>query len=172
MTLETLTPSEACARIEAGALLIDVRDADEYARKRIPGAIHVPLGRTSELPLQGRPLIVYCKSGRRTTTHAARILEAARGTPVCMLKGGLDAWSAAGFPTLEDRSQPLELARQVQIVVGTLALIGALLGWFVSAGFFVIPAFVGAGLILAGVTGWCGMAKLLVLMPWNRRMAV
>lgn len=171
MPLEALTPAEARAKIEAGALLIDVRGADEYARKRIPGAIHVPLDRISELPRQGRPLIVHCKSGMRTTTHAARILEAARGTPVYRLDGGLDGWSAAGLPTQQDRSQPLELMRQVQIAAGTLGLTGALLGWLASPGFFAIPAFVGAGLILAGATGWCGMARLLRIMPWNRQAA-
>jgi hypothetical protein len=62
----------------------------------------------------------------------------------------------------------LELQRQVQIGAGSLALAGTLLGILLSPWFFVVPAFVGAGLITAGVTGFCGMAHVLMRAPWNR----
>ncbi|MFV9372643.1 DUF2892 domain-containing protein, partial [Raoultella ornithinolytica] len=52
---------------------------------------------------------------------------------------------------------------------GSLALLGVILGYSVSSAFFLLSGFVGAGLILAGVTGFCGMARLLDIMPWNRR---
>ena len=69
----------------------------------------------------------------------------------------------------KDSSQPLPLMRQVQIAAGSLALLGVILGYTVSSIFFLLSGFVGAGLILAGVTGFCGMARLLDKMPWNRR---
>lgn len=69
----------------------------------------------------------------------------------------------------EDKSQPLPLMRQVQIVAGALILLGVALGYAFSSGFFLLSAFVGAGLTFAGITGFCGMARLLALMPWNRR---
>ena len=69
----------------------------------------------------------------------------------------------------EDKSQPLPLMRQVQIVAGVLILLGVALGYAFSSGFFLLSAFVGAGLTFAGITGFCGMARLLALMPWNRR---
>ena len=59
--------------------------------------------------------------------------------------------------------------RQVQITAGALVLLGVLLGTFIAPAFFGVSAFVGAGLVFAGVTGWCGMANLLCVMPWNRR---
>ena len=59
--------------------------------------------------------------------------------------------------------------RQVQIAAGVLILLGVALGYSVSSAFFLLSAFVGAGLTLAGVTGFCGMARLLAVMPWNRR---
>ncbi|MBL0811046.1 DUF2892 domain-containing protein, partial [Klebsiella michiganensis] len=68
-----------------------------------------------------------------------------------------------------DKSQPLPLMRQVQIVAGALILLGVALGYAFSSGFFLLSAFVGAGLTFAGITGFCGMARLLALMPWNRR---
>ena len=69
----------------------------------------------------------------------------------------------------EDKSQPLPLMRQVQIVAGALILLGVALGYAFCSGFFLLSAFVGAGLTFAGITGFCGMARLLALMPWNRR---
>lgn len=85
-----------------------------------------------------------------------------------MLEGGIDAWAAAGLPIDEDRRQPIEIQRQVQIAAGLLVLAGVALGLLAHPAFLGISAFVGAGLTLAGVTGFCGMAKLLALAPWNR----
>jgi hypothetical protein len=48
---------------------------------------------------------------------------------------------------------------------------GGLLGAAVSPAFYLLSAFVGAGLVFAGATGFCGMARVLELMPWNRRAA-
>src|SRR5262249_61381842 len=84
-----------------------------------------------------------------------------------VIEGGLDAWRKAGLPVVSDRRQPLELQRQVQIGAGSLALVGTLLGVFVSPWFFAVPAFVGTGLIMAGVTGFCGMGPLLMRAPWD-----
>ncbi len=86
-----------------------------------------------------------------------------------MLEGGLDAWKAHGLPIQADRFQPIELMRQVQMTAGGLILIGAALGLLVHPAFWGLAAFVGAGLFFAGATGFCGMARLLALMPWNRK---
>ncbi len=171
MTLATLSPADARAMINAGARLIDIRGAEEHARERIPGALNLPLDRIGELPRDGRPVVFHCKSGMRSAANAAQLGTAAGGAPAYILGGGIDAWRQAGQPTLADRSQPLEIMRQVQITAGALVLIGMLLGAFVTPGFFALSAFIGAGLVFAGVTGWCGMANLLRMMPWNRRAA-
>ena len=88
-----------------------------------------------------------------------------------ILEGGLDAWRKAGLPVALDRSQPIEIMRQVQIAAGSLVLLGVVLGAFVAPGFYPLSGFVGAGLLFAGVSGFCGMARLLAVMPWNRRAA-
>lgn len=169
MTPATLSPADARAAIDAGARLIDVRGADEHARERIPGATNVPLDRIGDLPRDGRPVVFHCAGGMRTAAHAAKLGAAAGGAPAYILTGGIDAWRRAGQPTVADRSQPLEVMRQVQIAAGSLVLTGVLLGVFVAPGFLGLSAFVGAGLTVAGATGWCGMANLLRVMPWNRR---
>lgn len=171
MTVKTLSPADTRIAVDGGARLIDIRGADEHARERISGAINVPLDRIAALPRDGRPVVFHCRSGMRTAAAAAQLGAAAAGAPAFLLDGGIDAWRRAGLPTIADRSQPLELMRQVQITAGALVLTGVLLGLFVAPGFFGLAAFVGAGLVFAGTTGWCGMANLLRLMPWNRRAA-
>lgn len=59
--------------------------------------------------------------------------------------------------------------RQVQIAAGGLILIGVVLGYAVNSSFFLLSGFVGVGLMFAGISGFCGMARLLDKMPWNQR---
>jgi rhodanese-related sulfurtransferase len=169
--LQTISPECAADLVRRGAVLVDIREADEHARERIPGARHHALSRLdAECP--ARPgddvLVFYCRSGARTRGQAAR-LSAAANCEAYILDGGLNAWKKAGLPVALDLSQPIDIIRQVQIAAGSLVLIGVLLGTFLAPGFYVLSAFVGAGLVFAGITGFCGMAHLLALMPWNRR---
>lgn len=171
MTLKLLSPADTRLAMDGGARVVDIRGADEHARERIPGAINLPLERLADLPCDGRPVVFHCRSGMRTSANAAQLAAAAGAGPAFILDGGIDAWRGAGHPTIADRSQPIEIMRQVQITAGALVLIGVVLGLFVAPGFFGLSAFVGGGLVFAGTTGWCGMANLLRIMPWNRRAA-
>jgi rhodanese-related sulfurtransferase len=172
MSLPTIKPAEARSLLDSGALLIDIREADEHAREKIPGARHLPLSKLDEADLavhQGKLVIFHCKSGARTQANASRLATKLDGTcEAFIVEGGLDAWRKAGLPVTTDHRQPLELQRQVQIGAGSLAFVGTLLGLLVSPWFFAVPAFVGAGLITAGATGVCGMARILMRAPWNR----
>lgn len=172
MTLRTITPAEARRLIDDGAVLVDVREADEHARERIPGARNAPLSRLEEatLPTAGRPIIYHCRSGARTLGHADRLALKAEGCEAYLVEGGLEAWRKAGLPVAIDRTQPLDLQRQVQLGAGSMAFVGTLLGLLVSPWFFVVPGVVGAGLMVAGLTGFCGLARLLVYAPWNRTL--
>lgn len=98
----------------------------------------------------------------------SRLAAAGAGSPCFMLAGGIEAWRASHRSTIVDHRQPLEIMRQVQLIAGGLTLSGVILGFLVSAPFFGLSAFVGAGLMVAGATGWCGMATLLRRLPWNR----
>ena len=88
-----------------------------------------------------------------------------------ILEGGLDGWKKAGLPVVRDAKQPLELQRQVQIGAGSRILLGVILGSLVAPGWYALSGFVGAGLIMAGVSGFCGLARVLLVMPWNKKMA-
>jgi rhodanese-related sulfurtransferase len=169
--LISLAPADVENRLRQGhALLIDIREPDEFARRHIEGAVSQPLSTLGSAPLPalaGAAIVYTCKSGMRTATNAARLAAAVDG-PAYVLAGGVDGWATAGLPVVANAKAPLEMMRQVQIAAGLLVLTGVLLGWLVAPGFFVLAGFVGAGLTFAGVSGFCGMARLLAVMPWNR----
>ncbi|MGH6719805.1 MAG: rhodanese-like domain-containing protein [Alphaproteobacteria bacterium] len=169
-TVRFLDPNTAKRRLEeGGAVVIDIREADEFARERIEGAHSAPLSTFESHDFRAfrdKTVIFTCRSGTRTVTNAARFL--AKGfREVCLLEGGNEAWKRAGLTVRTDRRVPIDLMRQVQIAVGAMVLAGALLT-LVSPWFALIPGFAGAGLLAAGTTGFCGMTRVLRLMPWNR----
>lgn len=169
--LPTVSPARAAELVRKGAVLIDIREADEHARERIPGARHHALSRLeAESPIHAddNVLIYHCRSGMRTTSKADRLSAASQNCEAYLLEGGLDAWEKAGLPVALDRSRPIDIVRQVQIAAGGLVLSGTVLGALLAPGFYVLSGLVGAGLILAGTTGFCGMARLLSVMRWNR----
>ena len=168
MTLHSIDATAAKRLIDAGALLVDIREPHEHAREHVPGSRNMPLSRLEALPADAQAIIFHCRSGARTSGNASR-LAAAAGCEAYILEGGIDAWKKAGLPVAVDRGQPIEIMRQVRITAGALVLIGILLGIWVAPSFLALSGFVGAGLLFAGISGWCGMAKLLGLMPWNRR---
>jgi len=168
MTLKPLTPEDARLKVAGGTRLIDVRERDEHLRERIAGADCIPASTfPTDLATEGDEVIFHCRSGARTHAHAAALAASVPGTAY-VLEGGLDAWKKAGFGIEQTPGAPMEIMRQVQITAGSLVLLGVLLGFAVSPAFFGLSGFIGAGLLFAGASGWCGMAKLLGAMPWNR----
>lgn len=170
MNLPTLDPYESERLIAAGARLVDVREPDEFARRHIAGAVNAPLSKLGALPAVDAPTIYMCRSGSRTAANCGVLAEVS-GDDAFILDGGLEAWTKAGMPVVEDRRQPLEIMRQVQIAAGLLVLAGVAASLLVAPAWIALSAFVGGGLTFAGLSGWCGMAKLLAAMPWNRRTA-
>jgi rhodanese-related sulfurtransferase len=170
MSLKSMSPQAAQALIEQGAMLVDIRSRDEYAREHIAQARNVPMEQLAagSLPSGEAPAVIFhCRSGNRTRMNAQALANCTR-CDAYVLEGGLDAWKKAGLPVRTDASQPLELQRQVQIAAGSIVVLGAVLGFAWSPWFHLLSAFVGGGLIFAGVSGFCGMARLLMKMPWNR----
>jgi len=172
--LKPLRPDDAAKRLADGrAVLIDIREVDEFARRRAKGALSRPLSTLDAKGLglpDAREVIFTCRSGMRTSANGERLV-AACGRPAYVLEGGLDAWDRAGLPVEINDKAPLEMMRQVQIAAGSLVLAGVILGLTVSPWFLGLAGFVGAGLMFAGATGFCGMARLLALAPWNRSAA-
>ena len=174
MSTQEIEPRDAQALIARGdAVLVDVREPDEHARERIPGATLMPLGSvTAEkiAALGNRRVLIHCKSGRRGGDATARCAAlASRGIEVRNVRGGIEAWRTAGLPTVVDTARPkMSVMQQTQLTIGVGVAAGTALGAFVNPWFLVIPAFMGGGLMVAGATGFCGLATVLAKMPWNR----
>jgi rhodanese-related sulfurtransferase len=170
-TLTKLSPNEVQARIAAGrAVLVDIREPDEFARSHVAGAKSQPLSGWEQSHLTVDPdadVVFTCRTGMRTAGACDRLASRVAGEAF-VLDGGLDAWRAAGLPVEEDASAPMEINRQVQITAGLMILTGVVLGFLVAPGWFGLSAFVGAGLTFAGLSGTCAMARLLMMAPWNR----
>ena len=169
--LPPIDPHEANKQHTAGAMLIDIRSAGEFRHCRIPGAQHIPIGTlktATTRPNSSQPIIFYCHSGLRTQINMAPLCRYAAGTTAYVLTGGLSAWRKAGLSLESDASAPLPLQQQVQITTGTLIVLGTAAGLSLSEWLFILPAAVGCGLIFAGLSGECALARLLQKMPWNR----
>lgn len=99
--------SAATCLLEGGALLVDVREPEEWRAGRAPQALHVPLGelaaRLAELPVD-RPLIMVCRSGARSDRAAAALVGL--GFRASNLAGGMRAWQAAALPVVTDEGTP------------------------------------------------------------------
>ena len=169
MSLASISPQKARELIASGALLVDIREADEHAREKISLARHEPLSRLDKVSTDTpAPIVIFhCKSGNRTLSNAGK-LACATDVEAYILEGGIDAWKKAGLPVVTNRSQPIEIMRQVQIAAGSMVVAGVALGALVHPGFYGLAGFVGAGLMFAGISGTCAMAHILGFAPWNR----
>ena len=168
--MKTITASELKKILDKDeVLLIDVREPAEHRSECIDGACLIPLSEISidKLPSTKRLVVIHCRSGKRSADACAKLLKDNPFLDVASLEGGIVAWIQAGFKVKKSGSTILPLDRQTQIAVGFIAFFGTILGAWINPAFYILPGFIGAGLMFAGLTGWCGMAKLLAKMPWN-----
>lgn len=170
MSIPSINPQQAAEKIKQGAVLVDIRSNDEHARKHIKGAVCMPVNQLNQQQLPNNGVVIFhCLSGMRTRQNADALQTCGNHcTEVYLLEGGLNAWQKAGLPVEVKAGTSLDIMRQVQLVAGGFVLLGVVLGASVSPWFYGISGFVGAGLMFAGLTGFCGMARLLAVMPWNR----
>src|SRR6185503_3840435 len=165
----TIAPGEldALRGRDTAPLILDVRSPIEFEAERIEGSLNVPLdaldARVDEIP-EGADLVVVCRTGVRATIAAESLARTGRRARV--LDGGVLAWRRARLPLREGRRR-LPVDRQVQLIAGSMVLIGVGLGLTVSPWFLALAAFFGAGLTFAGATGTCGLALVLMKLPWN-----
>ena len=179
MNVVTISPVMAEERRAEGEGLhfVDVRSPAEYEAVHATGAKLYPLDTldpkrvAAELGISAEaPLVLLCAGGNRARKAAEKFY--AEGIPHCLVvEGGTKAWEAAGLPVVRGKGA-ISIERQVRIGAGTMVLLGVLLGSWVDPLWFFLSGFVGAGLIFAGVTDWCGMGLLLAKMPWNQSKSV
>lgn len=149
--------------------LIDVRTPAEY------GSLHAESARSHPMESldmgtfpfsKDQEIHVICQSGGRSMKVCQK-LESAGFEKVVNVEGGTSAWDGAGLPVVAGK-KAMSLERQVRIAAGALVVIGAVIGHFYNPAGYGLSAFVGAGLVFAGVTDTCGMGMIIAKMPWNR----
>lgn len=172
MTLRTIDAPTLKTWLDNGeAVLVDVREPSEHHAERIAGATLLPLGAVCAAALPawaGKKLVVHCRKGGRGGSACQTLLNEDSALEVYNLEGGIEAWRMAGYPVLSSGRTFLPLDRQVQLAIGSLLLTGSTLGYFTSPLWFLLTGAIGAGLCVAGLTGFCGLALLIAKMPWNQ----
>ena len=149
--------------------LIDVRTPAEFGSVHANGAINHPMESFDLNSLnfsKTKEVHVICQSGGRSIKVCQK-LEAAGFEQVVNIDGGTSAWVSAALPVNKGK-KAMSLERQVRIAAGALVVIGAVVGHFYNPAGYGLSAFVGAGLVFAGVTDTCGMGMIIAKMPWNR----
>lgn len=174
MTVTTISPQQLAELCKNGKIeLIDVRTPVEFREVHVELARNVPLDRLDPTAIvqerngnKDEPLYLICRSGGRGRQACEKFL-AAGFTNIINVEGGTQACVEAGLPVIRGK-KAISLERQVRIAAGSLVLLGVLLGWLVHPALYGLSAFVGAGLVFAGITDTCGMGMLLARMPWNQ----
>lgn len=175
MSADTISPARLAELTKTGKRidLIDVRTPVEFREVHLVQARNVPLDQLDPTAIMtarngsaGEPLYVVCKSGGRSQQACEKFLKAGF-TNIVNVEGGTAACENAGLPVVRGK-KAISLERQVRIAAGSLVLLGVTLGSFVHPYLFGLSAFVGAGLVFAGITDTCGMGMLLARMPWNQ----
>lgn len=174
MSVSTISPKQLHDLVQAGRSveLIDVRTPVEFREVHVAFARNVPLDQLDAAKLAaGRsgsdvPLYVICRSGSRGKQACEKFLSIGY-TNIVNVEGGTLAWDQAGLPVIRGK-KAISLERQVRIAAGLLVLTGSILGAFVHPYWIALSAFVGAGLVFAGITDTCGMGMMLARMPWNQ----
>ncbi len=176
---QVITVQDAVHKIKNGdAVLIDVREPDEFKAEHIAYALSVPLS-TLEGGFQmlnipkNRAILFQCLKGSRGQMACERIqgLGSCENT-IMNIEGGIKAWKDAGLPvigsSLSTKTPKISIMRQVQIIVGFLVALCVLLGFTGVSFAFILAGIFGGALFFAGLTGWCGLGMMLSKMPWNK----
>ncbi len=156
--------------------IIDVRTEAEVDNEYFEGCLNLPLQNITAATIESKmancgdsdTIYLLCGSGIRAQ-KAAEQLESVIPNPLVIVSGGISAMKQAGIGLKKGHGSVISLERQVRIVAGSLVVLGVVLGSLVTPGFYGLSAFVGAGLVFAGVTDTCGMGMIMSHMPWNRK---
>ena len=151
-------------------IIVDVRSKPEHKSVRIAEAINIPLEEIQKHVQElnkYETVFLHCQSGKRSQ-EACKILSNLKHAKVVNIQGGILQWQSQGFEVNKTKGFHLPIIQQVHLIAGILTLTGAILSKTLNPNWIYLPMIIGAGLTFAGATGWCGMAKILQKMPWNK----
>lgn len=171
---KTMTAEEFASKCCDTDCVLDLRTAAERNTEYLEGSLHLPvqdLGEASfakvlqEVP-GDKPVYLLCQSGRRAVMAIEKLNGSAR--ELVIINGGINALKACDITFKQGDRHVVSLERQVRIAAGFLVVLGVVLGTLIAPIFYGVSAFVGCGLMFAGITDNCAMALVLSRMPWNK----
>lgn len=158
-------------------LILDVREREEYEAEHIPGSVLCPLSQIHILApgllknIDADEVVVMCRTGNRAAMAIRELRKLDEKRKFVCYEGGILSWKISG-KEVTGTGGIFPIMRQVQILASTMIFIAFLASYYFQNNSFVYLAlFVGFGLAMAGWTGFCPAAKLLQMMPWNRRVS-
>lgn len=155
---------------------IDVSTRAEFNSLHVQGAKLYPFQNFKQEELErdfraqkpkGKEIYILCRSGTRARMVAKILSQMSDIIPI-VVDGGTQACAKIGMPLNRSEYIVMSLERQVRIAAGSLVFAGVVLGTLIQPEFYGLSAFVGAGLVFAGLTDTCAMGIVLAKMPWNR----
>ena len=173
--IKSISASELSSIVASGKNieLIDVRTPMEFRAMHVTIARNEPLSGLDPKAIQSarngsssEPLYVVCRSGGRSKQACEKFL-ASGITNVINVEGGTMACESAGMPVVRGKKS-IPLNCQVQIITGTLVVIGSVLAVWGHPYWAALPGVMGAGLMFSGITDTCAMGSFLARMPWNQ----
>ena len=176
MSHKRIHPIDLMANKSANMCILDVRTAAEVKAAALPNCLHIPLHELTPARLQqeitksgknGSCVYLLCQGGKRAEM-AADQLKGQIDAELVVIEGGMNAVKQSNIPLAATGKKVIPLERQVRIAAGLLVITGAVLGTWFNPAFYGLSAFVGAGLIFAGVTDICPMGMLIAKAPWNK----
>ncbi|MGY8769899.1 MAG: rhodanese-like domain-containing protein [Pirellulales bacterium] len=175
MSISTITPEALNTLHRSGKQieLIDVRTPVEFNEVHVDFAKNIPLDQLDpQAFIQARndsseeTLYLICRSGSRGQKAREKFVQAGF-TNVINIEGGTLACESTSLPLTRGKKS-MGLERQVRIAAGSLVVLGVVLSVAVHPWCVGLSAFVGAGLVFAGITDTCAMGMLIARMPWNQ----
>jgi rhodanese-related sulfurtransferase len=163
------------------AIIIDVREPAEHSACHILNSHLLSLSKINgeqinklveehkNLTGSEPQIVLHCQKGMRGLKACEKLISENPSLHLHNLNGGIDAWTTAGLQVNKSSKGVLPLDRQVQITIGSVVLIASLLSYFYNPNVIFVSAFFGAGLLFAGLSGFCGLARVVAIMPWNQR---
>ncbi|ACE82752.1 rhodanese-like domain-containing protein [Cellvibrio japonicus] len=176
MSHKRIHPIDLMANKTADICILDVRTTAEVNAASLADCLHIPLHELTPERLRhdieksgknGSRVYLLCQGGKRAEM-AADQLKGQINAELVIIEGGINAVKQSNIPLRVTSKKTISLERQVRIAAGVLILIGMILGTWFNPGFYVLSAFVGAGLVFAGISDICAMGMLIAKAPWNR----
>ena len=172
--IEMIKPADAAKLLKTDpqAKILDVRSAMEISQVHLDNYVNIPINelavRMAELSNKNQSYLVLCHSGNRAAMAADMLIQSGIHN-VKVVQGGIAQWQKDKLPVVKGTGG-VSLERQIRTIAGSMVLVGVILAWLVHPAFIIISAFVGCGLIFAGITDNCMMGMMLMKLPYNKKL--